>query len=79
LQKVALQDQGGLNQVAKARGMNRDASLSAMAMMSPTGNQTIDFANIEVLTKIQKATQDANELIRQKYLRDVWRFEDLHK
>ena len=59
--------------------MNRDASLSAMGMVSPNGNQTIDFANIEVLTKIQKATQDANELIRQKYLRDVWRFEDLHK
>ena len=32
-----------------------------------------------MLTKIQKATQDANELMRQKYLREIWRFEDLHK
>ena len=50
-----------------------------MGLMSPLGNQPLDLANIEVLNKIQKATQDANELIRQKYLRDVWRFEDLHK
>ena len=39
----------------------------------------IDFNKIEILSKIQKATQDANELMRQNYLRDIWRFEDLHK
>jgi len=49
--------------------------------MSPKGGATptLDLGSIEVLTKIQKATQDANELMRQKYLREVWQFSDLHK
>lgn len=49
--------------------------------MSPKGGQPaqLDLESIEVLSKIQKATQDANELMRQKYLRGIWQFSDLHK
>ena len=32
-----------------------------------------------MLTEIKRATQDANELMRQKYLREVWQFSDIHK
>ena len=53
--------------------------------MSPKNNlgaaaaaTQLDPKNIEILSKIQKATQDANELMRQKYLKDIWSFEDLH-
>ena len=39
----------------------------------------VDLNNVEVLQKIEKFTQDANEIMRQKYLKNIWTFEDLHE
>ena len=76
--KVALQEHASSTLGNRQRGLNREDSLSVM--LSPSaGIKHLDPANLEVLNKIQKATQDANELMRQKYLREIWKFEDLHK
>lgn len=86
-QKVAMQEEANKNATqnanfnTKMRGMNKTEDNLSL-LMSPNakgGAAQLDLGSIEVLTKIQKATQDANELMRQKYLREIWRFEDLHK
>lgn len=49
---------------------------------SATGSQSLvqfDREGLEMLSQIKRAQLDANEMMRQKYLREVWRFEDLHK
>lgn len=81
--KIALQEQATSSFGNKQRGLNKDQSALSL-MLSPQNKEaggvaTLDLGSIEVLTKIQKATQDANELMRAKYLRDVWKFSDLHK
>ena len=52
---------------------------SPTGSMSP-GKNMLDLksANIEVLQKIQRYTQDASEMMRQKYLKNIWSFQDLH-
>ena len=42
-------------------------------------NSQLDPVSLEMLTEIKRVTQDANELMRQKYLREVWHFSDIHK
>ena len=46
---------------------------------SPRSNIGFDLSNIEVLQKIEKFTQDQNEITRQKYLKNIWTFDDLHE
>lgn len=53
----------GLSPQAKLRGLNRDASISG-PLLSPGGSQGLNLENVEVLNRIQKATQDANEIMR---------------
>ena len=35
--------------------------------------------NNSVLARIERFTADANEIARDKYLSQIWKFEDLHK
>ena len=81
MQKIAMQaDQAAASFGSKQRGINDASQLSLLMSPKSVGaTPQLDLESIEVLTKIQKATQDANELMRQKYLRDIWQFTDLHK
>ena len=69
MQKIAMQaDQGAASFGSKQRGIN-DASQLSLLMSPKSGGGVattpqLDLESIEVLTKIQKATQDANELMR---------------
>ena len=63
LQRVALENMSGLSPQAKLRGLNRDASISG-PLLSPGGTPGLNLENVEVLNRIQKATQDANEIMR---------------
>ena len=56
---------------AKERGMFKEDSTLSL-LKSPRAD--LDLNKVEILAKIQKATQDANELMRQNYLRDIWSF-----
>lgn len=53
--------------------------MSATSPRSAMEAGGIDLNNVEVLQKIEKFTQDANEMMRQKYLKNIWTFEDLHE
>merc|ERR1719330_1626688 len=61
------------------RGQPRIAAGIVSTQLSPKSGSGIDLNGIEVLQKIEKFTQDQNEITRQKYLKNIWTFEDLHE
>ena len=66
MQKIAMQaDQAAASFGSKQRGINDASQLSLLMSPKSVGaTPQLDLESIEVLTKIQKATQDANELMR---------------
>jgi|688.fasta_scaffold211238_3 hypothetical protein len=51
----------------------------AETILKLSSPKAVSGMDAELLAKIEKYTQEANEIMKANYLKDIWNFEDLHK